>query len=251
MANNKCNLIELELGLETTLFNIYDNGNIYMDGDPYNSFSEQLRTEIDTAFKVEGGEETQSEYLPHIACFTLHGLGIETIICFTGQNFLKLESLTYLRLNSCWDLPMALKKFRILQLPALRSFHIRYEKVDHRFFYHLGKFLLSLPGLNDLSLLLEGKIHPRGLKNILEVHGESLQTLVFDYLRAVRTSSKESPTLCAESITFSILKHCPHLVELGLPIPWGNLEPSGHHRSEVLVNLMNAIALKSDFDNSS
>ena len=144
-----------------------------------------------------------------------------------------IKILTALRVESCSGLNEA---FTVLvgndnsTLSALKltSFFLRHEEGSLTFAQNLTLFLTAFTGLKHLTLLIDGQRHvdAMGKASILEMHGETLLTLVWDERSGPRQRSKTSKDT-AVFARFSknddlglISQKCPNLTALGLCIRW-------------------------------
>lgn len=143
------------------------------------------------------------------------------------------RNLTSLKLESCWGLEQLLNKLapskdsQGLLVPSslrLHSFQMRHKYTNRMFRRQLLEFLVTLPGLTNLSVLLENENQPQAskrLKNVWIAHGKTLKTLVWDERKgpqiAYPNPDDRLPT--AEHLV-DIATHCAGLVELGVPCSW-------------------------------
>ena len=163
----------------------------------------------------------------------LYGLNFVNVV--EGALGLQIDfgSMTSLRLESCSGLNEA---FRILMghdasqnatLSALQlnSFLVRQEGVDQAFAQHLTAFLTSFTGLNHLGLLLEGHTHSMRKAPILEKHGKTLRTLIWDERRRPRKDTSEVTSLSTrDNNNLNLIAYkCPNLKALGLSVGWESL----------------------------
>ncbi len=111
----------------------------------------------------------------------------------------------------------------------LHSLHVRHEYANQEFKAQLRGFITSLPGLVNLSVLLQSNGQPLELTSILMKHGKTLRTLVLEDRRRRRLTF--APSRGDEAPSMRQLRHvsyyCRHLVELGIALDWeGFTEPS-------------------------
>lgn len=156
----------------------------------------------------------------------LNGLDASMLM---NPNFalLDVKNLTCLNLLNCSGLERA---FAIISGQGnlqgqsnlkLRSFGLRHKTFDTTFRPQLSNFIRSLSGLTNLAVLLETPEQPPDdLKFILEPHGKSLESLVWDE----RIAAAEFQYFLTPSTPCSQIKDikqcCPYLVELGIPMDW-------------------------------
>ncbi|KAL8771683.1 MAG: hypothetical protein Q9209_002874 [Squamulea sp. 1 TL-2023] len=172
---------------------------------------------------------------------TLELIGFD-VTKFKQGNFSLFDWRTIISLSveSCWGLDQL---FTILAPPTdsqgslvkldvpLRLFRLRVENSSHGFRNQLCDFLITLPGLSNLSVLLEYNNSPRRtskFRKVLSTHGKTLKTLVWDERKGTQTSfpSLEGRFPCAEQI-LDITDLCKELVELGIPLDWQMFATSG------------------------
>ena len=121
------------------------------------------------------------------------------------------QTLSYISANSLW-------------IPRLKSFRLRQEMCNEHLCKGLISFLTSFHGLEHLSLLLEGLLPFLLPDYIIDNHGATLLTLVWDQRNGRRMSANEDTTLRPrrrhQSIITTIAVGCPRLVELGVTIDY-------------------------------
>ena len=153
------------------------------------------------------------------------------------------NSLTSLTLESCCGLsdalPMLARKSGdqvINRLPNLQSLTIRREIDDNPEFTRvLDHFLRNLSPLRSLHILLSGYYNARSSKEFLKIHGATLQTLVWDERLGRRHDLIDDRLVDLRDAgkLGTIVKYCPNLVELGIPVRWSSGEdvpPEGHRK---------------------
>ena len=154
----------------------------------------------------------------HLVCFDFSKKSLAIF------DFKKLKSL---RLESCLKQtalrPLMFKDDNnniTTALPALKSFHLRYEKSNVAFLLDLRTFLQSISGLVHLSLLLEGPDPLQSLDDLLKNHGLTLETLVWDQRSGPRYSTSQPTDLWHPRhpgfYNREIASICPNLKELGI-----------------------------------
>ena len=113
----------------------------------------------------------------------------------------------------------------------LHSLTIRHEDNSDEFSPELENFLLSLKPLARLHILLEGKRQVTiELDKVLQVHGKSLRSLIWEERSGPRTGLKYETTYVPEDhqILKLVAEHCPGLKALGIPISWDDLSERKH-----------------------
>ena len=115
----------------------------------------------------------------------------------------------------------------------LHSFTIRHEGTTGEFSPELETFLLSLKPLARLHVLLEGDyIDTIDLEKVLQVHGKSLHSLIWEERSGPRIALGEETTYMPEDheILKLVAKHCPGLKALGIPLSWEDLSDESTHK---------------------
>ncbi|KAL8762867.1 MAG: hypothetical protein Q9184_001212 [Pyrenodesmia sp. 2 TL-2023] len=118
----------------------------------------------------------------------------------------------------------------------LHSLRIRHDgaNTDQRFKAKVRDFIISLPGLVNLSVLLESNDKPPlDFADVLAKHGKSLRTLVLEerglYKRFFELSKGDESTSTGHDESPStrqlsqVLQYCRDLVELGITLDWTEL----------------------------
>lgn len=232
LANNHKTLKRLCLGAEPSIVRWYYNEH------------DVGRESIDTtvAWLVEQimdsehiWEQDMERFSLSLEVCELKGMPLGRLI---APNFFlfRVSTLTSLSLESCWDFQYA---FRILATEKnergqplasdlrLQEFRLRYEEFDPEFRAELISFLCSIQGLKHLAILLETDYKAKSIKKVLEKHGGSLQSLVWDERRKRPVNflpenklPKHLPigSFCARIV--DIATYCTQLRELGIPADW-------------------------------
>ena len=155
----------------------------------------------------------------NVSCMTQTALGLR----------LDFASLTRLNLESCPDLIGALELFtpndnqtKTFRVPNLTALRIRHEVsgTQYRFRTILEHFLKSLTRLVQLEVLIDRTDRCQNLKPILDVHGETLEQLMWEERSKPRTSPNEVTSLFRGRLGhFQVVaRQCPNLTALALPL---------------------------------
>lgn len=159
-------------------------------------------------------------------------MDVRTVVAGALGLEIDFTSLTALRLESCSGLDEVMADF-VGKDPQratpfrLTSLFVRHELGSEAFAQHLTAFLTSFAGLPHLSLLLEG--HGRAVRKapILEMHGKTLHTLVWDERERSRKDTKTDTALVPNDNSLGIVpQYCPNLTALSLSITWGRFPRS-------------------------
>lgn len=140
--------------------------------------------------------------------------------------------LSTLRLESCSHMIETLDGFSTRTHPiVLQSVRIRCEDCTPDLTRGLYLALVSFIGLKDLSILLDipGELGGFRLRKVLEAHGESLRTLVWEE-RPARQDGVMDPARRSRSLLGDlkdIIRECPDLLELGVALDWVTIMSSG------------------------
>ena len=184
---------------------------------------------------------SEREMVPILSLETLglYGLNFENAVRGALGLEIEFQCMTSLRLESCSGLSEAFavllgndaSQNGTLSGLKLTSFFVRYEARSQAFAQHLADFLTSFTGLKHLGLLLEGRGQAMSKAPILEMHGKTLQTLVWDERRGPRMDTRTDTTLLLKENNFKLVSlKCPNLTTLGLPIRWGISQSSTKRR---------------------
>ncbi|KAI4234251.1 MAG: hypothetical protein LQ349_003893 [Xanthoria aureola] len=174
--------------------------------------------------------------------FRLIGLSVNKLIR-GPSSFLDFSDLISLSLEDCLGVE---DFFTVVQnannkqgvktqsLLRLRSFHLRYMFLNHNINIRapLFAFLTSIPGLTNLSILLQANERPqdfrgRSFGNVLLTHGKFLRTLVWEERITCRESyvERSNATFPSQDGLVEIALSCNNLVELSIPIDWSIFRP--------------------------
>ncbi|KAM0798656.1 hypothetical protein BDR22DRAFT_858375 [Usnea florida] len=157
----------------------------------------------------------------------LIGLNLEDVIGGELKFKIDFKVLTGLKMESCSNLNKAFtaligKDNSTLSELKLTSFLLRHEGGDPAFAQNLTLFLTSFTGLKHLSLLIEGQTQAMSKGPILEMHGKTLRTLVWDERSGPRKMTKSDTALFLNDNGLSLISQkCPNLYALGLCVRWG------------------------------
>jgi len=135
---------------------------------------------------------------------TLNSLTLES--CFSGDGTVHLLSLTGSGSGTSWK-------------PRLKTFVLRQESVTDTFNANLHTFFEAFSGLVHLSVLLEGPGHYLYPSCLIENHGTTLQTLVWEQRtgrQLVVGESTHTKGPASDKLAALISRRCPNLRELGL-----------------------------------
>ena len=155
----------------------------------------------------------------------LIGLNLEDIV--GGGPFglgIDINILTALEVKSCSGLNEAFT-FLVGRHAAafkLKSFFLRHEEESPAFAQNLTDFLTSFTGLKHLWLLIEGQSRALNKGPILEMHGKTLRTLVWDERKRPRKGTNKDTALFLRNNGLGLIsRKCPGLTALGLCMQWG------------------------------
>ena len=241
IAQHRNTLLHLRLGTMNSVARAYAE-NILTRYDPSRWY--MLPTSFRPA-KMKGSRAVGPETKPVLSLRTLslYGLSAEKVLRGAFGFEIDFKSLTSLRLASCCTVESA---FALLMgkngspnasssAIKLSSFFIRHEGRGHSLARHVKAFLLSFTGLKHLTLLLEWGESGRAMNKapILDMHGKSLQTLVWDERTGPRKALGASSSVCSSNNLRLVLDKCPNLTTLGLPVNW---EPHGSNAIHPVVS---------------
>lgn len=227
IAQNRNSLRHLHLGVLTTLAQNYASVHRPSRKGFPASFAEIAKDALPAS---------EREVVPTLSLQTLglHSLNFENVVGGALGLEVDFSNMTTLKLRSCSGLDEA---FAILMgnvsqnaRPSalkLTTFTLRHEDGGQDFVQNLTAFLTSFTGLEHLRLLLEGQRRATSKVPILEKHGETLQTLVWDERRRLRKNINEDNSLFLNgNNNFRLIaRKCPNLKALGLSMRWGRSRP--------------------------
>lgn len=153
------------------------------------------------------------------------------------------NNITELRLESCPRLSQAFtllggqRDSAKLALSALKDLFVRIENPDPNFSSSLESFLTSIRGLTHLQVLIDDCEDVQNLEPILQVHGETLCTLIWDERSGPRRSWKVSTSMFSTKLgnLRVVSNHCPYLTILGLPLDWEAISSSDKYHKSVIL----------------
>lgn len=193
---------------------------------------------------TEALHKSDQEPLLTLSLRKLYLCGLDLGSFIRGEMALDIEfnNITELRLESCPGLSQA---FPLLTgqgdpskatLGALRDLFVRFEDGDPNFSTSFENFLTSLPGLNHLQVLIDNCFTVQKLEPILQVHGKTLTTLIWDERSGPRKSLKVSTSMFSTKLQNLriVSNHCPHLNVLGLPLDWESISNSAELHISVI-----------------
>lgn len=219
ILNNCVTLRQLDLGIESYLAKAALAESRYIESRTSHQVLNGLMTQIASSSE----EEKQPILLPNVDKLKIRGLDLSALVGNEKHLLVDFGALTWLILESCSGLSKALPKLGATQFPTLRSFRIRQEYAKPDILDILGNFLRDLPPLTDLSVLIDGDIARFKLKQILNVHGKTLRSLIMDLRNHKRIVTLQNEDRWQRQCCTEIMRRCPNLVELGIPIDWEDL----------------------------
>ena len=179
----------------------------------------------------------------HLSLGSLHLCGLNLASVLQGKVALDIDftKITQLRLESC---PRLIQAFSVLMDPAgssrialdaLEDLFIRLEDPDAHFSNSLESFLTSIRGLIHLRVLIDNALADQDLKPILEVHGKTLKTLVWDERIGRRTRLDASTSVLSTSLSRwkVVSQKCPSLKILGIALDWEAMNLMGDYYVQV------------------
>ena len=224
VVSNQQTLRDLELGAEYHVIEAYNDKIILDDLQPVQEITSSFIDGLTLASRRP--QRGTATFLPQLESLRLCGINL-TGLMLRGVGFINVENITTLVLESCINFASAVsvmnsarnttKSSSVLGLQRLSSLVLRYERTTQAFRGELETFLVSLPPLKNLSVLLEGSDDPMALHTILDLHGKTLRTLLWDERPERRN------LFVGRHVTSNlkvICQCCPELIELGLSINW-------------------------------
>ena len=173
----------------------------------------------------------------HLSLGSLHLCGLNLGSVLQGKVALNIDftKVTQLRLESCPGLSQA---FSILMDPAgpptsalgaLEDLFIRVENPDSHFSNSLQSFLKSFHGLIHLRVLVDNALSDQDLTPILDIHGQTLRTLVWDERSGPRTRLDASTSLLSTGLRKLkvVSQKCRSLTTLGIALDWEAMISAG------------------------
>ena len=112
----------------------------------------------------------------------------------------------------------------------MKSLALRQDYATRDFNTHLTTFLRAFSGLENLSILLEGDGQYLSPACIIENHGNTLKTLVWEQRIETRCSIDSHTEIQsdADDVIKFLSRGCPNLREIGLVL---NVQIDGHRQS--------------------
>ena len=240
LAKNLETLRHLRLGSELDLVQQYANcGYIDLDENERFLLADTLNEILEK--KVAALNET-STVIERLESLSLIGLDLHTF----ADRLVDFNCLGMLTLESCCGLEEALPlllgskdgSLKAKSALGLHTLAIRHESAGDEFTRVFETFLLSLKPLAHLHVLLEGpSSHDIRLRKVLQVHGKSLRSLLWDErIRPRRDASEDNQVLSLDHEDLEIIaRHCLGLKALGISLDWVDITGSGKHHRKVKV----------------
>lgn len=222
-------LKRLRLGFENTLAKIYADGSRgRLLGPTFGQSTAHLLSVVKFVKDNVVGSLARPTAL-RLEELSLCGMDLNQLAPGVSPINFNFGGLTSLRLESCLNLPQALPQLRsqgerlnanARGLSNLRSFSVRVEDGDNNTMRAIKDFLMIIRPLKTLHFLFEGKDAESITKEVLERHGTSLESLVWDTRSGPRcqiesNESSEWGTDCS-----TINRCCVNLKALGLSFDW-------------------------------
>ncbi|KAL8771691.1 MAG: hypothetical protein Q9209_002882 [Squamulea sp. 1 TL-2023] len=228
IENHTSTLKYLCLGAESFAVKSYYTPGHHFDADlddNVDAFVEDMVGNLDPDDRTDAVLEP----LLQLDTFILKGLDITRLIKLDFC-LVNLSALTSLSLESCRGLEPFFdmlpgsgtdQSSPLVAKLQLRSLYIRYERSNQQLRRKLLNFLTSISGLTNLSILLESPDEPGHYQEVLERHGRSLRTLVWEERvgRLVGFSALPDRAHLLGDVE-AIAEYCPNLIELGIPFDW-------------------------------
>ncbi len=207
--------------------------------------TERLFDLIEQELTDKGNEQRFSMLLETLS---LNGMSFNRIVQGVTRSVIDFSGLVTLVLESCCDITEAFTTLRqetqdssskqvTNSLTSLKNFTLRHERSDVPFQNAFEVFLCSLPPLEKLHILLEGGLKRLELESILNVHGKSLQSLIWDETRGPRISPDHDQILVRGGTGHLgvISRLCPSLISLGIALDWDKVAKCPVTRNKVPV----------------
>ena len=172
------------------------------------------------------------------------GINLDHFMNDTFKPVIDCKRLKALRIESCLGLVPGLSHFlafNTLKTPVsasrcmrLQSVMLRVEDLDPTVLGSLRAFLGALPPLKRLHILLDCVTTTDQLsEEVLERHGPSLESLVWDERLSSRSTDRESNFVSKDTFRKYISVHCVNLKALGISIDWKGMLPQRDERCQV------------------
>ena len=210
----------------------------------YVDIEEDRRVGITDAFVIYMNAEAQalgesSTSVVRLESLSVIGLDLLPFVKGSIEPVFDFNSLSVLILESCAGLEAAFPllmgagagRCKVKSGIRLHSFKIRHEDTSDDFLPKLETFLLSLKPLARLHVLLEGEYEVTiELDKVLQVHGKSLRSLIWEERSGPRVGLKDETTYVPDDYQNLklVAKHCPGLKALGIPLNWDDLSERNH-----------------------
>ena len=143
------------------------------------------------------------------------------------------RKLTSLSLESCRGIeqifvllvpPTGGQGLSVMSEIRLQTFRLRHENSSQHFRDQLCDFLITLPGLVNLSILCEYHdtlLRTPKFKEVMSTHGKTLKSLVWEERKGAQTAYRHPATwLPSPKQLIELMDHCQDLAELGVPLDW-------------------------------
>lgn len=203
---------------------------------------DRMTPSLATALKEALRKSDQQLITLSLSSLYLCGLDFGSLIRGELALDIHFNHITELRLESCSGLTQAFallmgqEHSSNLALGALKDLYVRLEGPDPNTSDNLTSFLTSIGGLDHLQVLVDNSQTIHHLESILKVHGETLNTLIWDERsgprRSLRVSTSMLPTKLGNLRVVS--KYCPNLIVLGLPLDWEAISSSDTYHEAVI-----------------
>ena len=178
----------------------------------------------------EGLPPDVQDTMPRLCLETLQLCGLDLSNILEGATGFRFgfENLKILKSESCINLIRAFSlnsdATNSLKFPKLTTLSIRHERAptDPHFRTFLEDFLTSLSGLTNLEVLVDQTMQFQRLDPILDTHGKTLRTLLWEERAKPRTSTEFDTSVHPPDLrNLRVIAHkCPYLRALALPLDW-------------------------------
>ena len=193
---------------------------------------------------LESMGDLLSEVLLSLGSLHLCALNLGRVLKSETVLDIDFTKITQLRLESCPELSQA---FSILMDPAgppksalvaLEDLFIRLEDPDAHFSDSLETFLTSIPRLIHLRVLIDNTSVSQDLEPILDIHGETLRTLVWDERSRPRTRLNASTSVLYRGLENLevVAQKCHSLKTLGIALNWEAMTSAGIQVIETVLS---------------
>lgn len=249
-----CNeLQQLTLGFEDQAVHAY-NKNAIRDYLASNSHASEVSSDFVEGLGKKIGQRTypcDSKFVLNLDELCLRGFDIHAMTDYQlsdglpgSLSLIDLECLTTLTLESCPGLMDTLRAWmqafigpaQRLVTPNIRSLTVREEAATAFLQGRLERYICTLTGLTKLYVLLESdRDYVINLENILIIHGQTLEHLIWDLRRRPNHSTGRGISeLSHKNVHLhSIASRFPSLRELGIALHWQQVREIGYQRGHV------------------